>query len=54
MPWGLKRYYGTGGLHFITGRYYQRRPLLEPERHGVIPNARAFTSGRRDLACTKL
>jgi len=28
MPWGLKRYYGTGDLHFITCSCYQRRPLL--------------------------
>ncbi|HVI07861.1 MAG TPA: transposase [Candidatus Binatia bacterium] len=33
MPWGLKRYYGTGGLHFITWSCYRRRPLLsEPAR----------------------
>lgn len=28
MPWGLKRYYGTGGLHFITWSCYRRLPLL--------------------------
>jgi putative transposase len=28
MPWGLKRYYGTGGLHFITCSCYQRWQLL--------------------------
>jgi putative transposase len=28
MPWGLKRYYGTGGLHFITWSCYRRQPLL--------------------------
>jgi hypothetical protein len=28
MPWGLKRYYGTGSLHFITWSCYQRKPLL--------------------------
>jgi putative transposase len=28
MPWGLKRYYGTGNLHFITWSCYRRRPLL--------------------------
>src|SRR5208337_586517 len=28
MPWGLKRYYGTGSLHFITWSCYQREPLL--------------------------
>jgi putative transposase len=31
MPWGLKRYYGTGSLHFITWSCYQRRPLLDTE-----------------------
>src|SRR5579864_6438409 len=28
MPWGLKRYYGTGSLHFITWSCYRREPLL--------------------------
>src|SRR6266704_5162349 len=28
MPWGLKRFYGGGDLHFITSSCYQRRPLL--------------------------
>jgi len=28
MPTGLKRYYGTGGLHFITSSCYQRKPFL--------------------------
>ena len=32
MPWGLKRYYGNGSLHFITWSCYRRRPLLETER----------------------
>jgi putative transposase len=36
MPWGLKRYYGTGGLHFITCSCYRRQPILG-------------TSERRDL-----
>jgi putative transposase len=31
MPWGLQRYYGTGGLHFITWSCCQRRPLLDGE-----------------------
>lgn len=31
MPWGLKRYYGTGG-HFITWSCYRRRPLLDTEQ----------------------
>jgi putative transposase len=29
MPEGLKRYYGTGYLHFITRSCYQRKPWLE-------------------------
>lgn len=29
MPWGLKRYYGIGGAHFITWSCYGRRPLLD-------------------------
>jgi putative transposase len=28
MPWGLKRYYGAGDLHFITCSCYRRRPVL--------------------------
>jgi putative transposase len=28
MPWGLKRYHGGGGLHFITWSCYGRQPLL--------------------------
>jgi len=28
MPWGLKRYYGMGSLHFITWSYCRRKPLL--------------------------
>jgi putative transposase len=28
MPWGLKRYYGDGSLHFITWSCYRRLPLL--------------------------
>src|SRR5438094_6257747 len=30
MPRGLKRYYGTGGMHFITWSCYRRQPLLDP------------------------
>jgi len=41
MPWGLKRYYGTGSLHFITWSCYRRRPLL-------------VTPARRDLLLTVL
>jgi REP-associated tyrosine transposase len=29
MPTGLKRFYGTGNLHFITSSCYQRQPLLD-------------------------
>jgi putative transposase len=29
MPDGLKRYYGTGHLHFITCSCYDRKPLLD-------------------------
>ena len=28
MPWGLKRYYGSGDLHFITSSCYLRQPFL--------------------------
>jgi len=28
MPWNLKRYYGSGDLHFITCSCYRRQPLL--------------------------
>src|SRR6266853_3866029 len=31
MPWGLKRFFGGGDLHFITSSCYQRRPLLGSE-----------------------
>ena len=41
MPWGLKRYYGTGGLHFITWSCYHRQPFLG-------------TPARRDLLLTVL
>src|SRR5207248_9535041 len=37
MPWGLKRYYGTGALHFITSSCFQRRPLLRsPDRRNLL------------------
>jgi putative transposase len=32
MPWGLKRYYGAGDLHFITCSCYHRQPLLGTAR----------------------
>lgn len=41
MPWGLKRYYGTGSLHFITWSCYHRQPLLD-------------SAARRDLFLTVL
>jgi len=41
MPWGLKRYYGTGSLHFITWSCYRRKPLL-------------YNPARRDLLLTAL
>jgi len=31
MPWGLRRYYDTGGLHFITWSCYHRQPLLNTD-----------------------
>jgi len=33
MPWGLKRFYGGGDLHFITASCYRRQPLLAAARH---------------------
>jgi|SRR5579863_195474 len=36
MPWGLKRYYGTGSLHFITWSCYCRKPLLGPVRRDLV------------------
>src|ERR1700692_1760483 len=37
MPWGLKRYYGTGSLHFITCSCYRRQPLLgNPARRDLL------------------
>ena len=37
MPWGLKRYYGTGGLHFITCSCCRRQPFLgTPERRDLF------------------
>ena len=41
MPWGLKRYYGAGDLHFITCSCYRRQRLLGSAR-------------RRDLFLTVL
>ena len=37
MPWGLKRYYGTGSLHFITWSCDRRKPLLcNPARRDLL------------------
>src|SRR5258708_16888039 len=37
MPWGLKRYYGTGSLHFIPWSCYRRKPLLgHPARRDLL------------------
>ncbi len=37
MPWGLKRYYGSGSLHFITWSCYRRKPLLgNPARRDLV------------------
>ena len=37
MPWGLRRYYGTGSLHFITFSCYRRKPLLgNPARRDLL------------------
>jgi len=39
MPWGLKRYYGAGHLHFITCSCYRRLPLLKtPRRRDLFLN----------------
>ena len=37
MPWGLKRHYGTGSLHFITWSCYRRKLLLgNPARRDLV------------------
>jgi putative transposase len=37
MPWGLKRYYGTGTLHFITCSCHGRQPFLaRPDRRNLL------------------
>ena len=37
MPWRLKRFYGSGDLHFITCSCYHRRPLLgSPSRRDLF------------------
>jgi putative transposase len=32
MPWGLKRFYGGGDMHFITGGSYRRQAFLGSEQ----------------------
>jgi putative transposase len=37
VPSRLKRFYGSGDLHFVTSSCYQRRPLLDtPERRDLL------------------
>ncbi len=37
MPWGLKRYFGAGHLHFITSSCYHRYPWLgSAERRDLL------------------
>lgn len=37
MPWGLKRYYSTGALHFIIWSCFHRQPLLgAPARRDLL------------------
>ena len=37
MPWGLKRFHETGGLHFITWSCRDRQPLLgTPESRDLL------------------
>jgi len=37
VPRGLKRYYGSGDLHFITSSCYQRQPILgTPDRRDLF------------------
>ena len=36
MPWSLKRYYGTGNLHFITSSCYRRRAYLGSARKRTL------------------
>jgi putative transposase len=33
MPWGLKRYYKTGALHFVTCSCHDRKSLLNQPHH---------------------
>jgi hypothetical protein len=40
MPWGLRRHYGTGSLHFITWSCYKRKPLFgSPARRDLVLTA---------------
>ena len=51
MPWGLKRYYGTGSLHFITWSCYRRKPLLgNPARRDLVLTVLELMRGRYRFA----
>jgi putative transposase len=50
MPWGLKRYHGTGHLHFITCSCYHRLPLLgKPGRRTLFLELLEQTRQRYDF-----
>ena len=50
MPWGLKRYHGTGHLHFITCSCYRRLPLLgKPGRRTLFLELLEQTRQRYDF-----
>lgn len=36
MPWSLKRYSETNALHFVTFSCHKRKPLLVPDRRGLL------------------
>jgi len=49
MPWGLKRFHGTGHLHFITCSCYRRLPLLgKPGRRTLFLELLEQTRQRYD------
>jgi putative transposase len=53
MPWGLKRYYGDGDLHFITFSCYRRQPLLaSAARRDLF--LRVLKQVRRNYQCVVL
>jgi putative transposase len=50
MPWGLKRFHGTGHLHFITCSCYRRLPLLgKPGRRTLFLELLEQTRQRYDF-----